>query len=355
MERLRDFVQKRKRRVRVGLAGEGRLMELIARSYKKHPRAIMQAVYHPDLDRARDQARRWGCTAFYNEYDTFLSDVELVEFGEIPGGHYDLSIRAIESAKHVSIPMPSPTGRAYLMDLARQANRVGVRARVNDPFLFYPPYVVVKGLLDKQEIGEPCSLRIKVTIGKGGAWPLPDVGHASGPEAFFSHPCLDRCSLAVYLFGTVERVAAYLNSGDLQRGGQGLIILKFSKPGRFGALDLTYAPEMHIRSDYYPIHEVVEIAGSDGIIWVNHCIGKMTQEPPIMVRRARSYYQIGVESGIASDFADAWDASASNFVCSLLKKTMPRSAVGSSIHRLDVLMAAIESIHSKKECIVALK
>jgi len=357
-ERIRRWVQQRRRRLRVGFAGDGEIMDLVVQGYKRHSRAIPAAAYHPDRDRARQNAQRWGCEAFYDSHDRFLSDVEIVEYGDLPGarGCAPLAVEAIEAGVHVSFQRPRSAQISVLEEIAVRARRRGVRARVNDPFLFYPPYGLVKELLDRRGIGEPSSLRIKVTVGRGGAWPIPGFDPAAGPEAFLSHPCLDRFSLALYLFGEVERVAAYVNAIDPpapEKPGQAVVILMFRHPGRFGVLDLTLAPEMEIRSDYYPVHEIVEIAGTDGIIWANHCVGTMTQEPPIVVRGAKSYYQIGVERGLEADFSDAFAASASDLIRALLRKRRPRSTIAGSVRALKVLAAAVESARARQERPVA--
>lgn len=357
-ERIRRWVQERKRRVRVGFAGDGEIMDLVVRGYKRHSRAIVAAAYHPDRDRARQNAQRWGCEAFYDSHRQFLSDVEIAEYGDLPGagGCTPLVMEAIEAGAHVSFQRPRGAWHvSALEEMAASARRRGVRARVNDPFLFYPPYGVVKELLDRKEIGEPSSLRIKVTVGRGGAWPVPGFDQGAGPEGFLSHPCLDRFSLALYLFGEVERVAAYVNAdGPMPESkGQALVILMFRHPGRFGVLDLTLAPEMEIWSDYYPVHEIVEIAGTDGVIWANHCIGTMTQEPPIVVRGAKRYYQIGVERGLEANFSEAFEASASDLIHALLREGRPRSTIAGSVRALKVLAAAVESARAGQERPVA--
>jgi len=342
-ERVRRFVQGHTRRIRVGFAGSGPLMDLVVQGYRTHPRAVLAAAYHPDRSTAKGLASMWGCETACADHSDFLATVDLVEYGELPGGHHSLAVRAIEAGRHVSLPKPLARSVQQADELASVAGRAGVRVRVNDPFLFYPPYLKVKELLGRQEIGEPSSIRIKATVGCGGTWDLPAFSHDLGVEGYLFHPCLDRFSLAIYLLGDIERVATYTNSMDRERGGQALVIFKYKHPGRYGVLDLTLAPQMYIRSNYYPVHEIVEIAGTDGIIWANHCIGRMTEEPPIVVRLARRYYQIGVECELKTDLADAFSGSAHDVLMAILRNRAARSSLAESAEGLRFLLTAAES------------
>jgi len=313
---------------------------------------VLASSYHPDRTTAEDLASRRGCEAACDDHGDFLRSADMIEYGQLPGGHHSLALEAIRAGRHVSLPKPLARTLSQADELARVSSRSGVLVRVNDPFLFYPPYLKVKELLERQEIGEPSSIRIKATVGRGGAWETPPFSDALSEENYLLHPCFDRFSLAIHLLGNVERVATYISSLSSKTGGQALVIFKYTHPGRYGIMDLTLAPQMYIRSSYYPVHEIVEIAGTDGLLWAHHCIGKMTEEPPLVVRLARRYYQIGVECGLRTDFADAFTESARDFLTSILKKRMPRSSVAESTQGLRFLLTASESARTGKELVV---
>ncbi|MEO0250301.1 MAG: Gfo/Idh/MocA family oxidoreductase [candidate division WOR-3 bacterium] len=351
-QRIRTFVQGHTTRVRVGFAGSGPLMDLVVQGYRQHSRAVLAAAYHPDRTVSNERASTWGCEAAYDDYYEFLSSVNMVEFGELPEEHRGLAAHAVKAGKHVSLPKPLTRTVSEAEGLLRDLSGSSARVRVNDPFLFYPPYLKVKELLDRREIGEPASIRIKATLGRGGRWPCPPLPNDSNVEGYLCHPCLDRFSLAIFLLGTVDRVSAYANSLHGERGGQILVSFKYTHPGRYGVLDRTVAPHMYVRSDYFPVHDTVEIAGTDGLIWVNHCMGKMTEEPPIVVRLARRYYQIGVECELKTDFSDCFYESARDFLTAIVKSRPHRSGISEAGKGLRFLLRAAESVRSGNELAV---
>src|SRR6185312_7905164 len=75
------------------------------------------------------------------------------------------------------------------------------------------------------------------------------------------------------------------------------------------ALDVTLAPEMYFRSDYYADDERVEVTGSRGYVRCNRISGRGVQEPSVVVYRdgeVRQYHALGDEP------PDAFAASAAN-------------------------------------------
>jgi hypothetical protein len=101
---------------------------------------------------------------------------------------------------------------------------------------------------------------------------------------------------------------------DPVKGGQGLINCKFVHPGRYGLLECTYAPELHVRSDFFPHDLEVEIAGTDGILWLSRGMGKRTQAAPLRVRVAREASTIGVECGLEEEWSSVYATAAGEMV-----------------------------------------
>ena len=58
---------------------------------------------------------------------------------------------------------------------------------------------------------------------------------------------------------------------------------------------MTFAPDMFINSDYYASDDRIELVGTEGIIQVNRCHGKMLAEPSLVLYRdgeTRSFHAI---------------------------------------------------------------
>ena len=101
---------------------------------------------------------------------------------------------------------------------------------------------------------------------------------------------------------------------ERERGGQGLVACQFAHPGRYGLLECVFAPHLFIRSDYFPYDLEVEIAGTDGIIWLRRGMAKRTQSPAIEVRVGQRAFSFGAASGIEEDWNWAYREAAVCFL-----------------------------------------
>ena len=76
--------------------------------------------------------------------------------------------------------------------------------------------------------------------------------------------------------------------------------------GLRGVWDITLAPEMLMKSDYYPTDERFEVTGTKGFARVNHCTARGLQQPALEVYRdgeLRSYHAL--DDDWASSFRDS--------------------------------------------------
>jgi len=213
--------------------------------------------------------------------------------------------KAVRRGVKLSVHHTCLNGPESLKAMLRIGGSSGNTLRIFHPLLYYPPVVRLKNLLDRNQIGEVGSIRVRATVGGKGGRFAPVRPH---PERYLDHPAFDLFLLMTWLGGCVEKVTAYLNPMDPDRGGQGLIDCKFSHPGRYGLLECTWAPELHVRSEFYPYDLEVEIAGSDGIVWLTRGMGKRIQDAPLRLRVARETTTIGVDCGLE----EAWSAAYRN-------------------------------------------
>lgn len=347
--RIRGWRIARAPRLRVAIVGGERVTDLVARGYLSDRRAVLSGVHAPERERAEAWAAAWGGIAPTTSMDRLLSDpaVDAVEIAAPLDRRAETAIAALRAGKHVSVlkPIARTLDEAEsVVDAARNAKRF---LRVNDPLVFYPPYRKAKELLESLEIGELATIRMKSNLAGNGGWgPDFDAQRMRGTEQLF-HPCFDKFALAAWLFGAPAEVMAYLNDMDPACGGASVILWKGQEAGRYGIIENVYSPDMRIRSDYYPCDETIEITGTDGILWITRCTGRMVEAPPIVVRKGRTHYQIGVESGLATDWAEAFSGSARHFVTSVLAGRAPRLSAEEGKAALRFLLTAAESAGSR--------
>ncbi len=183
--------------------------------------------------------------------------------------------------------------------------------RILYSYFYYPPVIKIKDLIRKGEIGDVTTIRIRATMGKTTE---ADSGIQITPQSYLSHPAFDHFPLLTFLGGEIEKVSSYLNPMDQTAGGQGLVNCKYLSPGRYGILECSLAPELHFISDHLPYNLEIEIAGSDGIIWLQRGMATRTRSAPIAVRVGQKFYSIGVESGFPSHWDSVYHNMAGEFL-----------------------------------------
>jgi predicted dehydrogenase len=182
------------------------------------------------------------------------------------------------------------------------AEQAGVVLRVYENFVFYPPHVQAKQLIDAGEIGEPQMIRLHVGTGKSETeWKVPlsswlwriNEAKCGGGPLIFDHG-YHLFSLAYYLMGAVERVYAWMDKSPVGGGiprriaevdAPATIMFQFKSPRRYGVLDFTHTPDMVMDSIYYADDDRVEVIGEKGILFVNRCTARTIDLPPLMMFR----------------------------------------------------------------------
>ena len=130
----------------------------------------------PVRERAELRAQEWGISpTIYTDYADVLNapNIDAVELLTPTHLHADQSIAALEAGKHVSCQKPIARTVEEADRIAEAATRADTFFRVTENFLYYPPLVKAKELLDSGAIGEPSIVRMRVVI--------TDMESASGP------------------------------------------------------------------------------------------------------------------------------------------------------------------------------
>ena len=162
-------------RIRACLVGCGRISELHTLGYKDNPDAEIYAVCDSNYKKARKAAKKWGVERIYRNYNDVLEDpmVDLIELLVPHHLHCEMTIQACRAGKHISVQKPMALDLKEADLMIEAAEKAGVKLKVYENFIFYPPYIKARELLEKGEIGTPISIRIKLNPSGKGGWEIP--------------------------------------------------------------------------------------------------------------------------------------------------------------------------------------
>jgi predicted dehydrogenase len=285
--------------VRVAIVGCGRISDLHQLGYRNLEGARITAVYDIDERRARSQAKAWKANKVHSSYDEVLSDreIDLIELLVPHHLHADMTVEACRAGKHVSVQKPIALNVSEADRMIEAADTAGVVLRIYENFVFYPPYVRAKEMIEAGEIGEPQMIRLHVNSGTNETgWQVPESSWAwrfneevsGGGELVFDHG-YHLFSLARYLMGEVKRVCAWIDRSPDASGfsidAPATIMFQFKSPLRYGVLDFAHTPKMRIDSLYYTDDDRIEVIGDKGILFVNRCTAKTVDLPTVMMFR----------------------------------------------------------------------
>jgi predicted dehydrogenase len=296
------------------MVGCGRIAALHQLGYRGREDAAIVAVCDADKKRARQAAQQWGVEKVYTDYARLLADpeIDLVELLVPHHLHALMTVQACQARKHVSVQKPMAMNVLEANQMIYEAQRAGVTLRVYENFVFYPPNVVARQMIQAGEIGEPQMIRIHVGTGKSATqWKVPlsawlwrfKAEKASGGVLVFDHG-YHLFSLAYHLMGPVERVFAWIDESQAMAGvprsvarvdAPATIMFQFKSPRRYGVLDFTHTPQMVMDSIYYSDDDRVEVIGDKGILFINRCTARTVDLPPLMLFRDGKTQPVPVE------------------------------------------------------------
>ena len=158
--------------VRLGIIGGGRIADLNVLGYLDHPRCKIVAVCDLDPETAARRQKEWHTERAGTDYRELLAapDIDAVEILAPHRLHHPMVLAAARAGKHVSVQKPmclTMRESDEMIDACRQA---GVKLKLFENFVFYPPYRRAREIIAAGGIGEPRSINIKLGGGMGGWW-----------------------------------------------------------------------------------------------------------------------------------------------------------------------------------------
>jgi predicted dehydrogenase len=308
-------------KIRFAIVGCGQISQLHARAYAGSDAAEIFAVCDTNKDRATRRQREWGAKKAYTEFEDVITDseVQAVELLVPHMLHKEMTVAALRAKKHVSVQKPMAVSIPEAEEMVRVAREEGTLLKVFENFVFYPPYVKAKALVAEGAIGELITVRMRLTTSARGGWDVNDsavLWHIdkakSGGGILVFDDGYHKYSQAYDIGGKVHKVFAWIDSWEGLVDSPAFVMWKYQEGerARYGAYDITFAPNLYIESDYYAGDDRMELVGTEGIIYVNRCTAKMLQEPPLVLYRegeTRAFHSL------RDDWADSFIDSGRHF------------------------------------------
>jgi predicted dehydrogenase len=200
-----------------------------------------------------------------------------------------------------------------IVDAATANDRV---LRVMENYIFYEPLRRLKETVESGELGEVRGYHMKMVGSGRGGWDVPASSWKwqfqqmqNGRGILVFDDGWHKLATALWLFGPISEVRAWVGNTEvfptIEIDAPSTIVWEHSN-GIRGVWDITLAPDMYLRSDYYTNDERWEVTGNRGYARVNRCTGRGIQQPSLEIYaegEMRSFHAL--DDDWASSFRDS--------------------------------------------------
>ena len=284
------------RPARVAFVGLGKIFELDSRGYLHNPDCEVTALVDP-----REEAREQRAPVFPDARLCATVDELLVDPPDLavvlvpPRLHAEVVCQLLGAGVNVTLQKPFclTLDEARAMTAARDAS--GAVLRVQENYVCYEPLRRLRQLVREGAIGDVAGFHMKM-VGTGlGGWDVPWQSYVwqfeqakAGRGILVYDDGWHKFAVARWMFGEVVEVMAWIGAtplgGDFAMDAPTTIMWRHASGVR-GVWDITLAPQMFLRSDYYTNDERFEVTGTHGFARVNRCTGRGIQQPSLEVYR----------------------------------------------------------------------
>jgi predicted dehydrogenase len=307
------------RPVRAAFVGLGRIYDLNMRAYVDNPDVEVVALVDPSEERLAERQADWPEARTFATVDDLAAsgvEVDAVEALLPIPLHVEGVIDLLDHGWHVNLqkPMCNDLSSAARMLEAAEAN--DRQLRVMENYIFYEPLVRLKEVVESGEIGDVSSYTMKMVASGLGGWDVPGSSYEwqfkqirQGRGILVFDDGWHKLATALWLFGPVREVRAWVGGTEVMPGLEidaPTTLVWEHESGVRGVWDITLAPDMYLRSDYYTNDERWEVTGRRGFARVNRCTGRGIQEPSLVVYadgEMRSFHAL--DDDWASSFRDS--------------------------------------------------
>lgn len=142
--------------LRVGVIGTSRWTDaMFLTSLSSHPRARITAVCGRSYDRAAEMAEKYAIPQIYSDYRQLINDtgVDAVVVAAPDDLHYEMTMAAIETGKHVLCEKPLALNADQAQEMFTAADGRQLKHMVLFTWRWQPHFLFVKRLIDDNFIG----------------------------------------------------------------------------------------------------------------------------------------------------------------------------------------------------------
>ena len=143
-------------RLTIGVVGLGYWGPNLARNIAEHPRSQLSWLCDANTDALSAAVVRHPSVRTTTEYEEMLADPELDAVAIVTpvSTHHELAAAALGAGKHVFVEKPLATSSVQAVDLIDKAERSKLVLMPGHTFLYSPPVMKIKELLDAKALGE---------------------------------------------------------------------------------------------------------------------------------------------------------------------------------------------------------
>jgi predicted dehydrogenase len=345
-------------KVRVGIVGVGNIATLNVPGYLNHEHCELVALCDPRPDVLERRQQEWNVARGFGTIDELLAcdDVDAVEILSPTPLHAEHTIRALEAGKHVSCQKPianTVSEARQMLDAARASGKI---FRITEHCCHYPPLEKARELIRLGIIGEPTVIRIKTVVGRTDSEfqeNLDPAGYSwrfnnQSPGGHLFDDVMHKYAMALWLVDdNVKTVQAVVRQGPLFFEAPTVALFEYERQNLLGMMEVSYAPDMFIRSEQYGADEFFEIQGTRGFIWVTRLCGQLHIDlAPIVL-----YEETGKQSTFSDvdpSYAGSFARSAGAFVDGILAGEAPDLSPEMAIEALQLCFAVYQASNERR-------
>jgi predicted dehydrogenase len=315
--------------LRMGVIGCGEISGLTTWGYRIDDRVKIYALSDTNAERVEQRAAEWKPEKTYSDYRALLDDkaVDVVMIITPHDLHKQMVIDALDAGKHVSVQKPMARDAAECREMIEAAKRAKGKFQVFECYIFYPPIVKAKELIDAGEIGSISMIRLRTTGGSlecgwklaSSSWEWKFNQERVGGGTMFDD-MHHKYALGIFFGGPVEKVSAFMENPGMFIDTPATVMWRHKNDICYGILDAAYAPDLMIDTKYYPVEERIEITGSKGIIWITRLTGGLMKIAPlIMYSNGKTHHF----NDIPAEWEDGFIRCGQHFIDCILEDRQP--------------------------------